>query len=634
MITLSLAGVTALMGLLAIPGGFARPRLVWPGLALLSTVMAALAAAALGQGGAMPLLLPFGPPWAPLSIGADGLSAWFLLLLGLVGMVAGLAAHGRADAAPRRLVLWPLLLCSLAFTLLAADVFGLLLGFALAGFTAHALLSAEGCWREAPRAGWRDLLSTLLAVAALMVAAGLMVGLSGDLSFAGLRAVPPQGARATAVLLLVLLAAGARAVLPLLAPLPPGPALLLVGGALPPIALYLMARLLLDIAGPAQPLWWGAPLLAGGALAALAGALRALREDEVARLLSSVALHHLGLATMALGLVAGLHAADLGPVAAVAGGAALLHLLAQALFLALLWVAAAELAQGAGSRRLDRLGGLIHAMPAVAYAALAGVAAASMVPPLSGYAGMWLLAQALVAAWRVGALGFQVLAVLSVAIVAIAVATVLAALLRFWGLAFLGRPRTPRTLGAQEAAPLPRAMLAALAGTAIVIGLFPGALLKLAEPALMLLASHGGPAEIDAWGMSAGPSAADYLPLALALLLAVLTGLVVGALRRTSPRPVTHVPLWDDGFAAPPPHYPFGDPATQPGAAAMGIAMRPPLPQLPRWSWLSFQHRLAWLPPLWRVRLPGGGAPRRALRLCLATVAALLLLLAWMGGGA
>lgn len=633
MTTLLLAGATALLGLLAVPGWLGRGPAVWAGLVVLSALLAVLSVAALAQGGTEVLLLPFGPPWSPLAMAADGLSAWFLLLLGLVGAVAGLAGWCRADMAPRRLMLWPLLLASLAFTLLAADAFGLLLGFALAGLAAHALISAEGCWRDHPRSGWRDLVTALLSIAALMVAVGLLSGLSGDLSFAGLRAAPPEGAQGTTVLMLVVLAAGTRAVLPLLAPLPPGPSLVLVGGALPPVALYVLARLLLDIGGPAQPLWWGTPLLAAGALAALAGALRALKKEEIAGLLSGVALHHLGLAVMALGVVAGFRAADLGMLAAVAGGAALLHLLAQALFMALLWLASAELAQSAGSRHLDRLGGLVHAMPVVAYTALAGVAAAAMLPPFSGFGGIWLLLQSLFVAWRAGALGFQILVVLSVTVVGIAMATLASALLRFWGLAFLGRPRTPRTLGAREAEPLPRGILVALAAAALVLGLFPGLLLRLAQPALVLLAGHGGTADLGLLSISTGPAAADYTPLAVGLLLALLLGAAAGAARWASPRPPATVPLWDDGFMAPPPHLPFGDPATQPGAAAMGLAMRPPLPQTPRWPWPRLTRRAAML-RRWRPALPGGGAPRRSLRLCLSAVVALLLLLAWMGSRA
>ena len=621
------AALLAALALLAGLGAAGQARVVQAGVAVVAAGCVALAVAVLALGATAPVLLPFGPPWSPLSLGLDGLSAWFLLLLGVAAAVAGLAGWAAGDTAPRRLMLWPLLLAGLAMALLAADLFGLLLGFTLAGLAGHALLSAEGAWTASPMLARLDLGATLLGATGLAIAAGLLSGLTGDLSFAGLRAVPPQGGAALAVLLLVLPPVAARAVLPLLAPLPPSPALLLVGGAMPPAALYVLSRLLLDLGGPAQPLWWGAPLLAGGGVLAVWGALRALARAELAPILAGIALSHLGLAAMGLGLSAALRAADLAGLAATAAGAALLHLLAQALFMALLWLAAAELSKGAGSRHLDRLGGLVHAMPMVAWAALAGVAAAALLPPMAGFAGAWLLTQALFAAWRVGEPLFQLLAVFSIGALGLAGAVLASALLRVWGLSFLGRPRTPRTLGAREAAPLPLALLLALAGLSAVVGLLPGALLHLAAPAMLLLAGHAGLPELGTYAIGTGPASADLVGGGGGPRGGGGGGVVGGGVRRAPPPRARPAAPWDDGFIAPPPHLPFGDPATQPGAAGLAIPMRPPLPRipLPDWPW----------PGLWRWR-PAPTRPgtvRRALRLCLGTVAALLVLLVWLGGG-
>lgn len=629
MIPWMLSGLLAILALLAALGAAGQARVVQGGVALVCAGFVLLGLSALLSGDVLPVLLPFGPPWAPLSLGPDGLSAWFLVLLGLAGLPAALAGWAAADRAPRRLMLWPLLLAGLALALSAADAFGLLLGFALAALTAHALLSAEGAWTVSPTMARADLLTTLLSVTALAVAVGLLTGLSGDLSFAGLRANPPEGGQAAAILLLVLPAAAARAALPLLAPLSPGPALLLVGGAMPPVAIYLLARLLLDLGGPAQPLWWGTPLLAGGALLALGGALRALRQADMSPLLSGVALAHLGLVAAGLGLAATLRAADLGAMAAVAAGAALLHMPALALIMALLWLAAGEIAQGAGARHLDRLGGLIHVMPILAWVSLAGAAAAALLPPFAGFAGGWLLLQALFSAWRAGPLGFQLLTAAAVALLGLAMAGLASALLRFWGLCFLGRPRTPRTLGAAEVAPLPRVLLLALLLLSTMLGLLPGLVLRLTEPALLLLAGHGGAPELGGLSTSAGPLAADYAPLGLGLLLALLLAAAAGAMRQASPHPPVAVPPWDDGFIAPPPHLPFGDPASQPDAAGFATPMRP---LLPRWPGLPGAAWMSWR-PRWRLRPARRGTARRALRFGLGTLVMLLLLLAWLGGG-
>src|SRR5690606_12278057 len=144
--------------------------------------------------------------------------------------------------------------------------------------------------------------------------------------------------------------------------------------------------------------------------------------------------------------------------------------------------------RGAGSRRLDRLGGLARAMPWTGGFALFGMAALAALPPLSGFAAHWLLFQALFASWRVADPGFQLAAAGAAALVALATALTAAALLRFYGLAFLGPPRTPRAAGAVEVRSPARmaALLGLPAAGAVLVGLFPGALLALGDPALRL----------------------------------------------------------------------------------------------------------------------------------------------------
>ena len=582
-LALLLLGLVLLAPLGALAGKGAR--IVHGGGVAASAGFAALALAGLLRGDEPVLLLPIGPPWAPLTLALDGLSAWFLLLLGLVGMACGLYGWTHeADAPPRRLVPYPLFLAGMALTLLAADGFTLLLGFEAMSLASWALLAAQaqGDGSEAERAAARLYLGfALFGAACLIPAIGLLAGLPGDLSFAGLRAAPPQGWQAAAVLALVLLGAGSKAGLvplhgwlPIAHPVAPSHVSALMSGAMTKVALYVIARLALDLGGPAQPLGWGVPLLLLGAASALLGALRATQEVDGKTLLACSTVENIGFIAMAFGLSAVLRAADLTPLAALAAGAGLLHALAHGLFKTLLFLAMGELKHGAGSRRLDRLGGLIHAMPMVALCALAGAAAAAALPPLSGFAGEWLLLQALLSAWRVGALGLQVLVAACTAVAALSAALGAAAMLRFWGLAFLGRPRTPRTLGAQEAAMPCRAALLGLAGLTAMIGLLPGVLLALGAPAIARLTGHGAMPEASPWLVSASAQASDYQPLALAILLALLLMGLVALVRRLSPGSMARGPVWDGGFIAPPTHLPFGDPATQASAAGFAQPLR------------------------------------------------------------
>jgi NADH:ubiquinone oxidoreductase subunit 5 (subunit L)/multisubunit Na+/H+ antiporter MnhA subunit len=346
-----------------------------------------------------------------------------------------------------------------------------------------------------------------------------------------------------------------------------------MSGAMTKVALYVLARFAFDLMGPAQPFWMGAPLVALGAASAVIGALRANLEDDIKTLLACSTIENVGLIAMGLGLALAFRGADLPALAALAAGAALLHALNHAVFKTLLFLAAGEVLHGALSRRIDRLGGLIHAMPWTAWAALAGVAAAASLPPLSGFASEWLLLQALLAAWRVGDLAFQMGVAAATALAALAAALAAAAMVRFWGLVFLGRPRSPRAAGAEESGGAIRVALVLPAVLTVLLGLLPGVMLDLAEPALRQMSGAGAP-RTGVLLIGAADGGARYWPALVALLAACAIGAVWWLVRRRAPAGVARGPAWDCGFIAAPAHLPFGDPTTQPSAAGFGQPLR------------------------------------------------------------
>ncbi|NKE44773.1 hydrogenase 4 subunit B [Roseomonas frigidaquae] len=576
---LILAGL-ALLAVVAVPlARFAWAGLVVHGFCLFAAAVLAGVGLAVLLAGALPVqALPLG---VPALVAVDALSAWFLLLLGLAAACSALFGLAHPLAAPRLLAAYPLFLAGMALALVAADGFTLLLGFEAMSLASWVLVAADHAQAENRHAARRYLAFALLGGVCLVPAVGLLGGVAGDLSFAAIRVAPPQGWVAAAVLALVVVGAGAKAGLvplhnwlPLAHAAAPSHVSALMSGAMTKVAVYVLARLLLDLSGPAQPLWWGVPLLVLGAASAVLGALRANLEEDGKTLLACSTIENIGLICLGLGLAACFRAADLGVLAGLAAGAALLHALNHAMFKSLLFLGMGEVAHGAASRRLDRLGGLIHAMPWTAGAVLVGAAAAASLPPLSGFASEWLLLQALLAAWRVGDLAFQVLGVAVVAAAALAAALAAAAMVRLFGLVFLGRPRTPRAAGAVDG-PMPaRLALLLPAALTILFGLLPGTLLGLAEGAVQVLVPHGMVERSGLAMVRVGDGGARYWPLALTLLLAVVGGAIWWLVRRRAPAGVARGPAWDGGFMAPPQHLPFGDPVTQPSAAGFGQPLR------------------------------------------------------------
>jgi hydrogenase-4 component B len=364
----------------------------------------------------------------------------------------------------------------------------------------------------------------------------------------------------------------------------------LLAAALPLAAVYLLARLLPDLGGPAQPSWWGLPLLVAGGAGAVAAALRAVwvEDAEAVPLFAGAAAS--GLAAMALGAALVFRGADLGALAALAAGGALLLALGAGLAVATLALVAAVVAGSAGSARLDRLGGLARLMPFTAAAALLAAANLALLPLFAGFAGFWALLQALVAGWRLGGAAMPLFCAAALVLAGIAAAIGAAAALRVFAAVFLGRPRTPRGAGAREAAGTLRWAMLLPAALLLPLGLVPGWVLAGGRSALAVVAGRA-PLPTRGAGLALAEGGAAYAPLLLAALLALLVLALAALVLRLAPGAGgARGPAWDGGFLAPPPHLPFGDPLTQPSAAGLAEPLRRMLrgpAVLPRRPWSS-----------------------------------------------
>ena len=608
MTALLLPGLAAVVAALLALGPVAwagGPRLAARGALALCGLGAALALVALLAGMAPTTLeLPIGLPGSGILLALDGLSALFLLLLFVPG--AACAAAAMADDGPAA-PLVPMLLGTLAATLLAADGFSVTLAFEATGLATACLVlgGGEGARGAAPLLGG-GVAAGLCLIAAMALLAPLQSwGL--DLSFAGMRARPPEGFRATAVLVLMLLGAGGAAGLaPLHRWVAPaqaavsGPVGALLSGAGSKLGLYLLLRVLFDLAGPAQPGWWGGVLVAVGAAGAVLGAARAVRAEDIRTISGAWAVSQAGFAAIGFGLALAARAADLAPLAALALGAALLAVLAHGLGGTLLALALGAAEAGGGTRRLDRLGGLLRPMPLTCLAALVGAAGLAALPPAVGFAAAWTLFQALIGAARAGGLGWQALVTLATLGMATSISLGAVAAVRLVGVAFLGRPRTPRAAAAAEVALPARAAMLGLATLTLLAGVLPGLALGLAAPALRLLAGMDMADRAGLLGIVPQPGAAGLAAAAVAVLLVALTVATLRLLRVRAGIGQRGGPAWEGGAAPPPPWLPFGDAATQIGptgfAEPLGsvLAMAQPRPLRLRPFLRAWYRATAW----------------------------------------
>lgn len=280
-----------------------------------------------------------------------------------------------------------------------------------------------------------------------------------------LGAVAGVGPRTLVVtaLLLLLAAAVKAAQLPVqswlagTAEAPPPAAALIQSATVATMGVFLVAR--------AYPLFLEVPqVLAGlavlGALSAVAGAVVALGHTDMQRIIAHATSSHLGLAFVGLG------------VGSLSAG--VFHLFTQAWAVALLVLAAANVARAYGTRDIRQLGGVWERMPWTSRAMLAGCASSAGVVLLSGF---WSLDGVVggVLSNRLpnGASAPAVIQALLLIAVLVAMGLGALALLRMFGVAILGAPARRRGFQPEKVREAPRGMrtpLIVLGGIAAVVG--------------------------------------------------------------------------------------------------------------------------------------------------------------------
>jgi multicomponent Na+:H+ antiporter subunit A len=427
--------------------------------------------------------------WAPglgvaLSFRVDGLGLLFALLISGVGTLVMLYAGAYLGTHPqlgRFFVFLLAFMASMLGVVLADNVVALFVFWELTSVTSFLLVGFEHERASARAAALQALLVT--AGAGLALLAGLVMlaqaGGSWELSELlvrgeAIRTDPRYGA----VLVLVLLGAFAKSAqvpfhfwLPGAMEAPTPVSAYLHSATMVKAGVYLLARLSPALGGTDA---WLTVVAGVGAATALVGGYLALTQTDLKRILAYSTVGALGTLVLLLGV---------GTPDAVA--AALVFLLAHALYKGALFMVAGALDHATGTRDASRLGGLARAMPLTAAAGTLAALSLAGLGPLLSFVGKEMLLEALLDAerWRAPLVLAGVLSgALFAAVAGIAVAR------PFYGAA-VPTPQDPH-----EVSPglwLGPAVLAALG---LLLGLAPGPVAPLVSAAATAVV--GAPQEV------------------------------------------------------------------------------------------------------------------------------------------
>jgi hydrogenase-4 component B len=557
----------AAMGLSGLPGLLFSSRTatgqrLTTGLLLFGSGLGLCAvAAALLEGGAPALRVPWVLPWGQFAVTLDPLSAVFLLpvfLIPALGSIYGLDYWKQTEHPEngRKLgFFYGLLAGSMALVTVARDGALFLIAWEVMALAAYFAATVEEDNPQVRRAGWVYLVATHIGTLCLIALFSLWQQATGSLALESAPGLPAEVAGTLFVLALI--GFGCKAgLMPLHVWLPgahanaPSHVSAVMSGVMLKMGVYGLVRLTALLPVPAA--WWGGTLLAVGAFTGIAGIVYAIAQRDLKRMLAYSSIENIGIVAIGLGL------ALLGRFYARADwvllglGGALLHVWNHSLFKSLLFFNAGAIIHAAHTREMDRLGGLARRMPRSMALFVVGAAAICALPPLNGFAGEWLLYSGLFRTLGLGGeTGVPAAALAAVALSGIG-ALAVACFVKALGTVFLGTARHDNT---REAHDPPGRMLApmfALAGACAGIGLFPAVASPLLERA------------VQAWTGGPGPlsSIALLAPLhwisVLGLSLLVLLGLVALLLKRL-PRAklISKTGTWDCGYARPTPRMQY-----------------------------------------------------------------------------
>ena len=573
--------LVGLFGVLALQRFTFVARVLFPAGGLLGLALAIVAAHGM-TGFAEVAILPIGLPQLPFHLRLDSLAAFFLMVIGIAG--AGISAFAagyfrQGEGTPPGLLCleFHLFLAAMAMVVLADDAYAFMVAWETMALSSFFLVTANHRVPEIRDAGFLYLLIAHIGAIAILLCFGVLQANSGDYSFASMRTQTLSPFWASAAFLLAVVGFGAKAgMLPLHVWLPeahpaaPSPVSALMSGVMLKTAIYGLLRICFDLL-QIQLWWWGVVLLALGLSTALFGVVFATAQTDMKRLLAYSSIENIGLLLTAIGLALIFKAYDMDVLAALALTACLYHAASHAFFKSLLFLGTGTVLHATRERNLGRLGGLMRYMPWVAWLMLIGVLTSSGLPPFSGFISEWLLLQSFLFTPGLPDPFLNMLIPILAAAIALIAALAAYAMVKFFGVIFLGQPREEKLRNAHDADFWEKLGMGWLAGWCIVLGLAPTLTIEFIDPVTRLLVGHGlGPsASANGWWLLVPTSIerASYGPLifllgvfaccALAFLLVRL--FYHGRLRRVAP--------WDCG-------HPWQTPRMQDTAEGFGQPIR------------------------------------------------------------
>jgi len=442
----------------------------------------------------VPVHLPLGEFY----IGIDPLSAFFLLLLFIVSLAAGIYGYGylRDYSGPRNvgvhLALFHLLTIVMVLVLVAKNAVLFLAAWELMTVVSYFLITFTNDNEQVRKAGYIYLIATHVGVFCLAFMFLVMGAQAGSMNFDRMTMTPfPLGLSAL-LFMLAFVGFGIKAGfipfhvwLPHAHPAAPSYISALLSGVLIKIGIYGLMRVMVIVKD--FPLWCPVGLLIMAAISGVGGVLYALGQHEIKKLLAYHSIENIGIIALGLGIGMIGHAYHQDTVALLGITAALLHTFNHAIFKGLLFLSAGSVIRSTHTGDMEHMGGLLKRLPWTGHLFLIGSLSICALPLFNGFISEWLVFRSLLeGVFHLDIFGiiFSILGIVALALIGGLAALCFA---KAFGVIFLGHNRSSEGHDYKECDLTMRGPMVLLAVICLWVGLFPTTMVDYAFQAAQVL---------------------------------------------------------------------------------------------------------------------------------------------------
>lgn len=534
-------------------------------------------------------------PFFNLEIFVDGISAFFLLIIGIVSFAVSLYSIGYSKEyqAKKRTAalgfLFNLFILSMILVVSSNNAFFFLLFWEAMSLTSFFLVIYDHEKEESVKSGMTYLVMTHLGTAFIFASFLLGYIQTGSFSFDSFRhnsAAFPLLVK-NLVFVFALIGFGTKAGmvplhvwLPKAHPSAPSNVSSLMSAVMIKIGIYGMIRTIFDFSGFGNTpdfAWWGMLLIAFGSASAIVGVLYAVVERDIKRALAFSSIENIGIILIGLGLSVVFASFQITIFAVLALVASMYHVINHAVIKGLLFMGAGSVVSVTHTKNIEHLGGLAKKMPWTSLLFLIGAVSISGLPPFNGFVSEWLTMQALLSSHNVPSTILQISIAFASLPFALTIGIAAATFVKLFAMTFLSKARSIQSIVIKE---VPRSMISAmsiLAAICVLLGVVPYLGTSLISTAFHISSHTSTPFDSLLIQNSSGKNFANLsMPVVVIMLSAISIGIFgfIRALGGNTKK--TMYGTWDCGFGSLNPRMEYTPTSlSQPIRAVFKVFFRP-----------------------------------------------------------